>query len=80
MWNTVGLLCDATEVKGKVLYGQEHERRIYYHCWGQLSTTFRDATEVPNFAKVYITTGIPTRVVGTSFCGENLEAGSNLPV
>ena len=29
-------------------------------------------------SKVYITTGIPTRVVGTCFCGENLGTASNL--
>ena len=31
-------------------------------------------------AKVYISTGIPTRVVGTCFCGEAREADSNLPI
>ena len=30
-------------------------------------------------SKVYITTGIPPRVVEMCFCGENLEAASNLP-
>ena len=30
--------------------------------------------------KVYISTGIPTRVVGTCFCGEAREADSNLPI
>ena len=30
--------------------------------------------------KVYTTTGIPTRVVGTYFCGKNLEAASNLSI
>ena len=28
--------------------------------------------------KVYIKTGIPTRVVGTRFCGENLGSAGNL--
>ena len=30
--------------------------------------------------KVYISTGIPTRVVGTCFCGEARDADSNLPI
>ena len=30
--------------------------------------------------KVYISTGIPTRVVGTCFCGEAREADNNLPI
>ena len=31
-------------------------------------------------SKVYISTGITTRVVGTCFCGEAREAESNLPI
>ena len=30
--------------------------------------------------KVYISTGIPTRVVGTCFCGENLGSAGNLSI
>ena len=30
--------------------------------------------------KVYISTGIPTRVVGTYFCGENLGSAGNLSI
>ena len=31
-------------------------------------------------AKVYIPTGIPTRIVGTCFCGENLGSAGNLSI
>ena len=30
--------------------------------------------------KVYISTGIPTRVVGTCFCGKNLGSADNLSI
>ena len=32
------------------------------------------------YIKVYISTGIPTRVVGTCFCGENLGNAGNLSI
>ena len=38
-----------------------------------------DSTLIAVVPKVYISTGIPTRVVGTCFCGEAREAESNLP-
>ena len=42
-----------------------------------LRNGFREEIGLP---KVYITTGIPTRVVGTCFCGENLGSASNLSI
>ena len=53
------------------------EKRITKDCF------HTDLVEVEcgvGVIKVYITTGIPTRVVGTCFSGENLEAASNLPI
>ena len=46
---------------------------------------FRDSATVTRTpgdgtTKVYITTGIPTRVVGTCFCGENLGNAGNLSI
>ena len=32
------------------------------------------------WSKVYISTGIPTRVVGTCFCGGNLGSAGNLSI
>ena len=42
--------------------------------------TMPEALDQGVLPKVYISTGIPTRVVGTCFCGEAREADSNLPI
>ena len=47
-------------------------------CIGTYYSAHRISTV--GIIKVYITTGVPTRVVGTCFCEENLEAANNLPI
>ena len=62
------------------------------YAWPNLSIYFNflcavprgDVIESTHFLmrppKVYLSTGIPTRVVGTCFCGENLGSAGNLSI
>ena len=50
-WQKLTLDWSYVKVKGKVFYGKIPQRRIYYHrLWGQISTTFSNATEVAKLA------------------------------
>ena len=64
-------------------YAINDSKNIYLFCYKcniYIYIYNRSDGHVDGGTKVYISTGIPTRVVGTCFCGEAREADSNLPI